>query len=96
MSNPDLKKGNPFLKKGHPDLKKENPVLKGTPGSSKYEFFLKVVPKRGHLGAKMLPEGILRGLEASPILDLMFREHVRKSFSFTRFGSRSEFESGSS
>ena len=23
---------------------------------------MKVVPKRGHLGAKMLPEGILRGL----------------------------------
>ena len=38
---------------------------------------MKVVPKRGHLGAKMLPEGILRGLrgaiecpgEAGPILD---------------------------
>ena len=45
------------------------------------------MPKRGHLGAKMLPEGILRGLrgaigcpgEAGPILDPIFREHVRKT-----------------
>ena len=30
-----------------------------------------------------------------PILDSIFQENVRKSFSFTRFGSRSELASGS-
>ena len=32
-----------------------------------YDFLLKVVPKRGHLGAKMLPEGILRGLRGAVV-----------------------------
>ena len=33
--------------------------------------------------------------EAGPILDPIFRGNVRKSCSFTRFGSRSEIETGS-
>ena len=34
-------------------------------------------------------------LGAGPILDLIFPENVPKSFCFTRFGSRPEFETGS-
>ena len=34
-----------------------------TSGSSTYELFLNFGPKRDHLGAKMVPEGILGGLK---------------------------------
>ena len=66
-------------------------------------LFLNFGPKRDHLGAKMVPEGILAGSgslwvtwETGLILDLVFREHLWKSYSFTQFGSRSEIDRGSS
>ena len=60
-----MKKKICFEKRAKPDLKEGHPVMKGASCSKKHELFLIFGPKRDHLGAKMVLEGILRGLRGA-------------------------------
>ena len=85
-------KSNPGLKKPSPGMNKQKMRAEKPCRIQASEF--QTEPYSASYGQKPFWRG-LRGAvgcpgEAGPILNPIFRENVRKSFSFTRFGIRSE------